>query len=101
MPRPAEKTMWLFLLTLLAAIPTIDTRSIQPLAQQLLVQLRPQDEVVTYNQYYQDLPFYLNRRVSVLNWRNELGYGMRFQDTKAWMISPTLDSIWVLLLNAN
>ena len=49
--------------------------------------LKPQDEVVTVNQYYQDLPFYLERRISIVNWRNELSFGMQHQDTHEWMLS--------------
>ena len=49
--------------------------------------LKPGDEVITFNQYYQDLPFYLQRRVTILNWRNELSFGMAHQDTHSFMIS--------------
>jgi len=52
--------------------------------------LKPQDEVVTFNQYYQDLPFYLQRRVTILNWQNELSYGMLHQDTHEWMINDAI-----------
>lgn len=85
-------TTALFLLSTLAALPYIDTRTVLPFAQKLKPILTPQDEIITYNQYYQDLPFYLERRVSILNWHNELSYGMQFQDTKAWMIND--DIFW-------
>lgn len=77
---------YLFLLITLAGIPSIDTRTILPLVTILKPILRLQDEVITYNQYYQDLPFYLERRVSILNWQNELSYGMKHQDSHEWMI---------------
>ncbi|HEX4046139.1 MAG TPA: phospholipid carrier-dependent glycosyltransferase, partial [Gammaproteobacteria bacterium] len=83
---------WLFLLTLLIFAPQLDTRTILPLAKKLRPILTPQDEVITYNQYYQDLPFYLERRISILNWRNELTFGMQHQDTRAWMIDN--DTFW-------
>lgn len=79
-------TTWLFLLLVLAAIPSIDNRTIQPLTHSLKPMLTTHDEVVTFDQYYQDLPFYLERRVSILNWRNELSFGMQHQDTHEWMI---------------
>lgn len=79
-------TSWLFLLITLAAIPAIETRTILPLAEKLIPILQPEDEVITYNQYYQDLPFYLQRRVGILNWHNELSYGMQHQDTRSWML---------------
>ncbi len=82
-------TTWLFLLLIIAAVPAIDTRSIRPLALQLKPLLKANDVVVTFNQYYQDLPFYLERRVSILNWRNELTFGMQQQDTHAWMLNDT------------
>lgn len=74
------------------AIRFIDTRTIRPLAITLKPLLQPHDEVMTYNQYFQDLPFYLERQVSILNWRNELTYGMQHQDTRAWMIDN--DQFW-------
>ncbi len=79
-------TTWLFLFTTLMAIPAIDTRSIRSLAQYLKPLLKTQDVIITYNQYFQDLPFYLERRVVILNWQNELTFGMQHQNTQGWMI---------------
>lgn len=80
-------TSGLFLLITLAALPAIDTRTILPLAQTLQPILTPHDEVITFNQYYQDLPFYLNRQVRILNWRNELSFGMLHQqNAHEWLI---------------
>jgi 4-amino-4-deoxy-L-arabinose transferase-like glycosyltransferase len=79
-------TTGLFLILFIGAVPSIDTRSILPIASQLKNMLRPTDEVICFNQYYQDLPFYLERRVTILNWKNELTYGMAHQDTHEWMI---------------
>jgi len=80
---------WLLMLALLCAAPHYDTRTIKPLADHLKPMLTPQTEIITYNQYYQDLPFYLERRVSILNWKNELTYGMAHQDTHEWMINDS------------
>ncbi len=80
-------TSWLFLLTALAAIPSVETRTIAPLAMLLKPILKPHDDIIAYNQYYQDLPFYLERPISVLNWRNELSYGIKHQKAAIeWMI---------------
>lgn len=79
-------TTGLFLILLIGAMPSIDARSILPIANQLKPLLKPTDEVICFNQYYQDLPFYLERRVTILNWKNELTYGMAHQDTHEWMI---------------
>ncbi len=85
----------LFLISGLGAARFMDTRTILPLASTLKSLLKPGDEVITYNQYYQDLPFYLEQRVTILNWRNELTFGMAHQDTRTWMIdSPEFWIRW-------
>lgn len=77
----------LFLIVSHGAVQYIDTRSVLSLTQALKPLLKPSDEVITYNQYYQDLPFYLERRITILNWQNELEFGMRHQNTHDWMIN--------------
>ncbi|EDP46365.1 glycosyltransferase family 39 protein [Rickettsiella grylli] len=67
-------------------IPYEDTRSIKPLVIQLNPLLKPNDKVVVYYEYYQDLPFYLNRRVITVNIDGELGFGMRHQSMRHWAI---------------
>jgi 4-amino-4-deoxy-L-arabinose transferase-like glycosyltransferase len=76
----------LFILLFFAAFPALDSRSIYPLAQVLRERLQAQDTVITYNRYYQDLPFYLEREVSILNWRNELAFGFAHQANVDWLI---------------
>lgn len=84
-----------FLVLAHASVQFIDTRTVQPLAMTLNKMLQPKDEVITYNQYYQDLPFYIQRRVTILNWRNELTFGMSHQNTDEWMITtPTFLKRW-------
>lgn len=82
-------TTWLFLLAIMTAMPSIDTRSILPIATAIKKLAAPGDEVITYKQYYQDLPFYLRHRVSIVDWRNELTYGMQHQATSQWMLNET------------
>jgi hypothetical protein len=42
---------------------------------------------VLYNEYYQDLPIYLARRVTLVNWqKTELSFGATHEDTSGWMI---------------
>lgn len=77
----------LFLVIIQAAMPAIDTRTILPLANIIKQVAKPDEEIIAYNQYYQDLPFYLQRRVTILNWKNEMSYGMQHQDTREWMIT--------------
>lgn len=67
--------------------PRVDTRSTKPLAAILLEShLKPDSEVATYHDYYQDLPVYLKRRITVVEYMGELTFGARHQDTSAWMI---------------
>jgi 4-amino-4-deoxy-L-arabinose transferase-like glycosyltransferase len=91
-------TACLFLLTLIASTQIINSKTIKPLALQLKTQLKPGDEVATYFKYYQDLPIYLERRITIVadwhandiqyndNWLREMWYGMPFQDTSKWLI---------------
>lgn len=96
----------LLLLLLLNAIPAIETRTIFPLANQLKLYLKPDDQVITYNQYYQDLPFYLERTVGILNWRNELEFGSLHQsgteqkllnDSAFWQAFHSQNRVFVLI----
>lgn len=78
------------LLFIFVAMPAIDTRSIEPLAQTINQKATHGEEVIAYNFYYQDLPFYLRRKISVLNWRNELTFGMQHQSNHDWMIDDEI-----------
>lgn len=75
-----------FMLCLITSMPALDTRTIMPFAKLLTPLLTPDDEVIAYHQYYQDLPFYLQRTITVVDWRNELAHGMELADTTGWMI---------------
>lgn len=69
--------------------------STQAIAQQLRPQLRDSDIVANYNTYFQDLPVYLERRIVIADWTNELTFGMQYQDTREWMIDKAhLLSLW-------
>ncbi|MEK7335468.1 MAG: hypothetical protein AAB222_09115, partial [Candidatus Binatota bacterium] len=61
-------------------------RSVKELAVALQRQLRPGNEVVSYQTYYQDLPVYLQRRITVVGWKGELDFGARVEDVSGWMI---------------
>lgn len=72
-----------------------NNHSLKPMITVLQTKLTPQDEVVSYNNYYQDLPFYLQRRITVVNSFGELSFGVEHQDAKAWMINTeTLLKRW-------
>jgi 4-amino-4-deoxy-L-arabinose transferase-like glycosyltransferase len=64
-----------------------DQRTIKPLAETLKHELQESDMVVAYNSYWQDLPVYLNRNVTIAGWKGELGFGAEHTpDAKNWMI---------------
>lgn len=97
----------IFLLILLASASAMNQKTIKPLIMQLKSIIKPQDEVVTYFRYYQDLPLYLERRITIVadwhakdiihndNWVRELWFGMPFQDTRDWLIEePTFWQRW-------
>ncbi|OGT60106.1 MAG: hypothetical protein A3E85_03360 [Gammaproteobacteria bacterium RIFCSPHIGHO2_12_FULL_45_12] len=86
------------LLTLTLGAKDLNTNTSKPLATYLKTVLQPEDEVATYFKYYQDLPLYLERRITIVakwhspdiaqtdNWARELWYGMAFQNTDDWLI---------------
>jgi len=86
------------LLILSASLAVVNDKSIKPIALQLKPTLQPNDEVVAYFKYYQDLPIYLERRITIVadwtapdiikkdNWVRELWFGMPFQNTRDWLI---------------
>jgi 4-amino-4-deoxy-L-arabinose transferase-like glycosyltransferase len=79
----------LFLVAMNASATRVDTRSIKPLAEILKTRLQPQDEVASYDTYYQDLPVYLERRITIVDWTGELEFGTTVENTSAWMIDNT------------
>jgi 4-amino-4-deoxy-L-arabinose transferase-like glycosyltransferase len=75
-----------FLIVLNAAAPLFDEHSVKDLALHLKPRLRPGDEVITYRTYYQDLPVYLERRITVVEWKGELAFGTTVEDASGWII---------------
>ncbi|MCW5584048.1 MAG: glycosyltransferase family 39 protein [Gammaproteobacteria bacterium] len=94
----------IFLLIFIMGAAHLNQNTTQPLANDLKKIIRPQDEVVNYFRFYQDLPIYLERRITLVadwtspniakhdNWIRELWYGMPFQNTDAWLINE--DEFW-------
>jgi 4-amino-4-deoxy-L-arabinose transferase-like glycosyltransferase len=71
----------------------LDHHSIKPIALQLKKTiLLPGDGIAAYHTYYQDLPVYLERTVSVVEWKGEMQFGTTVQDTSAWMLDES--SFW-------
>ncbi len=80
-------TTALFLTAANTLMPAVDTRSIKTIAGELKPMLRPGDDVISYHTYYQDLPVYLERRITVVDWTGELAFGTTVEDTSGWMIN--------------
>jgi 4-amino-4-deoxy-L-arabinose transferase-like glycosyltransferase len=78
--------MTLLLLSFSPAIVNLNNKSSKPLITILQKTLKPQDEVISFGDYYQDMPFYLQRRVTVVNGTGELLFGTKHQDASAWII---------------
>lgn len=86
-------------LTMSASAIAMNQKTAKPLAIQIKPYLQPEDEIVTFYKYYQDLPMYLEKRTVIVadwaardipksdNWLRELWYGKDFQDTHEWLIS--------------
>ncbi len=71
----------------------LDTATIRPLADMLRPQLEAGDFVVAYGSYWQDLPVYLDRNITVAGWTGELTYGTEhYPETHHRMI--TTDEFW-------
>ena len=77
-----------FILTSLPAIKILgNERSTRVLNQTLVPWLNPQDKVVNFRDYQQDLPFYTKRRVAIVGWTGELAYGREHDaDADNWFI---------------
>lgn len=68
-------------------ITIINNQSIKPLIAVLEQKLQPGDEVICYTIYPQDLPFYLQRKITVADYVGELKFGTKQEDTSSWMIN--------------
>ncbi|HEX2549797.1 MAG TPA: glycosyltransferase family 39 protein, partial [Gammaproteobacteria bacterium] len=76
-------------------IPKMDRLTIYPLTQILKPILTIEDEVIAFNHHYQDLSFYLARKVDILNSRKLFAFGMQHQKAHAWMIEDVdLTKLW-------
>ncbi len=64
-----------------------DVKTIKPLAIALKQQLLPDDRVASYGFYPQDLPYYIGRKIAIVNWQGELKYGINAEDQPNTMIT--------------
>lgn len=80
--------------SLCAISPYIYMDSVKPFAKKILRLSKPQaqevqDNVYTYDYYYQDLPFYLNKNIIIVDWKGEMEFGSHYDHDPRRMISNT------------
>ncbi|HLB42337.1 MAG TPA: glycosyltransferase family 39 protein [Gammaproteobacteria bacterium] len=92
----------IFLLILTFNAELLNQKSAKPLALQLKQLIKPQDEVITYFRYFQDIPFYLEQHVSIVadwdspdiirndNWLREFWNSLSFQENRERFISDNM-----------
>ena len=80
----------------------LNQNSAKHLVAELKTIIQPQDEVINYFKFYQDVPLYLGKKIMIVadwqaeniaskdNWRRELWLGMPFQDTQQILINEEL-----------
>jgi 4-amino-4-deoxy-L-arabinose transferase-like glycosyltransferase len=90
------------LLIFISSVAIIDQKGSKPIAMEIKSRIKPGDEVVTFYRYFQDLPLFLENKVSIVadwkapdiaykdNWLREMWYGMVFQDTSQWLIDENV-----------
>lgn len=82
-----------FLTLLSQGLPLMDSeKSPRTLALQLKPLLGPDTEVMSYHHYYEGLPVYLERRVTVVDYKGELEFGTEHENVAGWMIDE--DTFW-------
>ncbi len=80
-------TWVLFLLVLNSSLALLDDRrSVKGLASLLRSKLKPADEVATYHAYYQDLPVYLQRPITLVGWNGNLQFDLHVdENVSSWV----------------
>jgi 4-amino-4-deoxy-L-arabinose transferase-like glycosyltransferase len=82
-----------FLTVLGQGLPLMDSEnSSKTLALRLKPLLGPDTEVMSYHHYYEDLPVYLERRVTVVDYKGELEFGAEHENVTGWMIDE--ETFW-------
>ena len=77
----------IFLSILASGLPLMDSKnSVKALALDLKPLLGPHTEVMNYHAYYQDLPAYIGRTVTIVGFKGELAYGTTLENDSAWII---------------
>lgn len=73
----------------------VDKRSTKAVAELILALERPGDEVVIYHNYFNDLPVWLDRRVTVVGYHGELEHFLENEDYSDWLLDQAaFESLW-------
>lgn len=92
----------IFLLIVMMNAASLNDKSTKPLATELKAVLKPNDEVVNYFKFYQDIPLYLQQKITLVadwhspniqhndNWVRELWYGVPFQTENRQLIDEAV-----------
>jgi hypothetical protein len=95
-------SLWVTGIAIWYVAPNVSGRSVKPLAEVLNVQLKryPNAQVINYGNYHQDLPYYIQRLVTIVDWRNELTFGYEHNpEAKNWLIDSA--TFWQEWQNGN
>ncbi len=100
-------TVILLLATLMFASTTINFVSVKPFIATVNAKMTLDTRIVSYHHFYQDLPLYLGRNISIVtdwdnpdimqydNWKRELIYGIKTQPkSRQWMLNE--EQFWTL-----
>ncbi|MFI5142124.1 MAG: phospholipid carrier-dependent glycosyltransferase, partial [Bacteroidia bacterium] len=74
--------------------PFINSKSTKIFADYLQPILQPQDMIVAYNNFYYDLPYYLDREILITSAGGELKFGAQQEPQNPQLITPT--QVWEL-----
>ncbi|MBN1684680.1 MAG: glycosyltransferase family 39 protein [Gammaproteobacteria bacterium] len=101
-------TSGLFILVAVSLIPYLSLPSTKPIALWLKQNIQPKDTVIAFLDYYQDLPFYLKRKVFIAgdwaklekydrdNWKHTFIVGATFQTSSKSQLMDlnTFQTLW-------
>lgn len=77
----------LLMIVALTQVDYFDNHSVKPLVMFVQQHEQPGDEVIMYHGYHQDIPYYLQRTITVDESFDELTFGAAHGDTQQWMIN--------------
>ncbi|MEQ8345130.1 MAG: phospholipid carrier-dependent glycosyltransferase [Sneathiellaceae bacterium] len=73
----------------------VDERSTKAIAALVREVERPGDRVVVYHNYFEDLPVWLNRRLTVVGYHGELEHFLQNEDYSGWLLDqPGFEQLW-------